>query len=508
MSTQQSSPLRIVLASSEAVPFSKTGGLADVAGALTAALSGAGHDVTLIVPDYTLLRQGKTGVPKVHDTGLQFTIDMNGRPMTGTVNWSLYPHTSAKVLLVQQPVYFDRGQPYGDAAGAYGDNSERFCFFSRAVLEICRRMVLRPDILHCNDWQTGLIPALLNSQYAKLAGFETTASVMTIHNMAYQGAFGKADMPLTGMHWGFYNPSHMEAWGHLNLLKTGLAFADQLTTVSPTYAREICTQEGGCGLDGLLRWRKSALTGILNGIDTDVWNPATDPMLPATFSTDNFQAGKARCKAHLQKRLGLTETPRAPLCGMVSRLVDQKGLDLIAAAAAGLLARQVQMVFLGTGDRHYENLLQDLAKRWPGQVSVTVGFDESLAHQIEAGADLFLMPSRFEPCGLNQMYSLRYGTVPIVRQVGGLADSVSHWDGTPAGLETATGFVFAAYTADAFTAAAEQALNAWQNAAVWNRLVQNGMRRDWSWQQSASQYEGVYREALGKVAQRQAENRL
>ena len=239
MSIQQNSRLRIVLASSEAVPFSKTGGLADVAGALTGALAHAGHEVTLIIPDYAPLRQGQAGVPAVHDTGLVFTVDMNGRPMTGSVHWARYPQTDARVLLVKQPVYFDRGQPYGDVSGAYGDNCERFCFFSRAVPEICRRMVLRPDILHCNDWQTGLIPALLNTHYAKLGGFEQTASVMTIHNMAYQGAFGKSDMPLTGMHWGFYNPSHMEAWGHLNLLKTGLAFADQLTTVSPTYAGEI-----------------------------------------------------------------------------------------------------------------------------------------------------------------------------------------------------------------------------------------------------------------------------
>jgi len=508
MSIQQNSRLRIVLASSEAVPFSKTGGLADVAGALTGALAHAGHEVTLIIPDYAPLRQGQAGVPAVHDTGLVFTVDMNGRPMTGSVHWARYPQTDARVLLVKQPVYFDRGQPYGDVSGAYGDNCERFCFFSRAVPEICRRMVLRPDILHCNDWQTGLIPALLNTHYAKLGGFEQTASVMTIHNMAYQGAFGKSDMALTGMHWGFYNPSHMEAWGHLNLLKTGLAFADQLTTVSPTYAGEICTQEGGCGLDGLLRWRQSALTGILNGIDTGVWNPATDPLLQAGFSVDNWQDGKARCKAHLQQRLGLADHPGAPLFGMVSRLVDQKGLDLIAAIADSLLARQVQMVFLGTGDRYYENLLQDAAKRYPGQVSVTIGFDESLAHQIEAGADLFLMPSRFEPCGLNQMYSQRYGTVPVVRQVGGLADSVIHYDGTAASLETATGFVFANYTAAGLTAAIDHALSAWQDSNVWSRLVQNGMRCDWSWDKSAEKYVEVYRRALGRVIQRRAENRV
>jgi starch synthase len=508
MSSVAVKPLRIVLAASEAVPFFKTGGLADVAGALTKALADCGHEVTLIIPDYTPLRQNKAGLPAVHDTGLQFTIDMNGRRVTGEVSWARYPQSTATVLLVRQAAYFDRGQPYGDAGGGYADNSERFCFFSRAVPEICRLMVLRPDVLHCNDWQTGLIPALLNSRYAQIAGFEQTASVMTIHNMAYQGAFWKMDMLLTGMHWGFYNPSHMEAWGSLNLLKTGLAFADQLTTVSPTYAREICTPEGGCGLDGLLRWRQSALTGILNGIDIDVWNPATDPLLPAPFSADNWQTGKARCKAHLQQRLGLASSPRTPLIGMVSRLVDQKGLDLIAGCASALLHRRVQLAFLGTGDARYESLLRDLAKRHPEQVSAVIGFDESLAHQIEAGADLFLMPSQFEPCGLNQMYSQRYGTIPIVRQVGGLADSVSHYDGTPAALETATGFVFADYSMAGFSTAVEQALSAWQDAAVWNRLVRNGMHRDWSWQQSADRYVAVYHEALAKVASRKAENRL
>lgn len=507
-------PLRIVLASSEAVPFSKTGGLADVVGALAKSLDQLGHDVTLIVPDYFLMRQTAKGLPAISETGLRFTIPMNGRSVAGTVNWTQLPGTGVRVLLVRQPDYFDRRQLYQEHGHGYVDNCERFCFFSRAVLEISRQMILRPDVIHCNDWQTGIIPALLNSQYANRPGFENTTTVMTLHNMAYQGRFWHFDMPLTGMDWRYFNHHQMEAWGDLNLLKTGIAFADQITTVSPTYAEEICHPEGGYGLEGLLRYRSRDLVGILNGIDTDVWNPETDPHLASHFTAETVAAGKPRCKSQLQQRMKLPQQGETPLIGMVSRMADQKGFDLVMGSADRLLSQDIQMVFLGTGDPTCEAQLRNLAARYSTKVAVEIGFDESLAHQIEGGADAFLMPSRFEPCGLNQMYSLRYGTVPIVRKVGGLADSVINYasdvkspEVAAKSLETATGFAFTDYNNEAFASTVERAIHCYSQKSVWQKLVQNGMTGDWSWTRSAQSYVDVYRAAQERRPARVAERR-
>ncbi|MEZ6061466.1 MAG: glycogen synthase GlgA [Planctomycetaceae bacterium] len=489
--------LRIVLTASEAVPFSKTGGLADVTTALAKALDASGHDVTIIVPDYRVLRKDRQHrLPSIADSGLRLAIAMNGRQMTAGVNWTTLPGNGVTVLLVRQAHYFDRSQLYMEHGKGYVDNCERYCFFSRAVMEICRQMVLRPDIVHCNDWQTGLVPALLHSQYAHLPGFENAASVMTLHNMAYQGRFWHLDMPLTGMDWRYFNMHHMEFWGDLNLLKTGINFADQITTVSPTYAEEICTPEFGEHLDSVLKVRRDDLVGILNGIDTDEWNPATDHQLPATYTFDSADDGKSVCKRHLQERMGLPARSDVPLFGMVSRMSDQKGFDLIAGAAGRILHQDVQIAFLGTGDPRYEGHLQYLAAHNPDKVAVFVGFDEGLAHQVEAGADAFLMPSRFEPCGLNQMYSLRYGTVPVVRAVGGLADSVV--DLTPQTLEagTATGFAFSDYTEGAFATTFERAVRTYHDRAVWKELMKSGMAADWSWDRSANRYLDTYRKAL------------
>ncbi|MCA9063759.1 MAG: glycogen synthase GlgA [Planctomycetaceae bacterium] len=500
--------LRIVLAASEAVPFSKTGGLADVVGALAATLDRQGHDVVLIVPDYVPLRLANAAkLPAVTDTGLRFTISMNGRPVEGAVNWTTLPGTSVRVLMIRQPEYYDRRSPYQEMGQGFVDNCERFCFFSRAVMEVCRQMVIRPDVIHCNDWQTGLVPALLASQYAGLPGFEQTASVMTIHNMAYQGRFWHFDLPLTGMDWRYFNHHHMEAWGDLNLLKTGIAFADQVTTVSPTYAQEICTSQEGYGLEGLLRHRHADLTGILNGIDDGIWNPETDELIPHRYNRNTVSQGKMVCKKHLQQRMGLPERPEVPLFGMVSRMTDQKGFDLITGSAERLLSNDIQLAFLGTGDPHYETLLRSMAQRWPDRVSVHVGFDESLAHQIEAGSDAFLMPSRFEPCGLNQMYSLRYGTTPIVRRVGGLADSVVNLDDKPESTRIATGFVFDDYNREAFSRCVERAISCYSDQSAWKQLIHNGMSRDWSWDRSAQEYVHVYQNAISRIDGRVADGR-
>jgi starch synthase len=488
--------LRVIIAASEAVPFSKTGGLADVAGALAKSLDHLGHDVTLFLPDYYHLRQNNSSLPPIADTGLRFSVPMNGRVVLGTLNWTTLPDSNVRVLLVRQPEYFDRRQLYQEHGHAYVDNCERFAYFSRAVMEISRQMILRPDVIHCNDWQTGIINGLLQTQYNGRPGFERTASVMTPHNMAYQGRFWHFDMPLTGMDWKHFNHNQMEAWGDLNLLKTGIAFADQITTVSPTYATEICTSEGGYGLEELLTSRRDDLVGILNGIDDDVWNPATDQHLPAHYSIDTVADGKPQCKTHLQRRMHLEERADVPILGMVSRMADQKGFDLITGAAERILAQDLQLVFLGTGDPFYEGQLRELAGRYPGKVAAEIGFDESLAHQIEAGADMFLMPSRFEPCGLNQMYSL------IVRNVGGLADSVENFESESESLSVATGFVFVDYSKELLAETIEKAVAFYRMPDVWKQIVRNGMSRDWSWKRSAQEYVSVYRKAMERRQRR------
>jgi starch synthase len=500
--------MRIVLAASEAVPFSKTGGLADVTTALAKSMDEMGHDVTLIIPDYRKVRlERRNELPQVTDTGMRFSISMNGRYVNGGVNWTTLPGTSVRVLLISQPYYFDRPQLYMENGEGYKDNCERYCYFSRAVLEICQQMVLRPDIIHCNDWQTGLIPALLHSQYARRPGFENAASVITLHNMAYQGRFWHLDMHLTSMEWRYFNMDQMEMWGDLNLLKTGIAFADQITTVSPTYANEICTSEGGEGLDGLLTHRRSDLVGILNGIDEDIWNPATDPHLPENYSVDRIEPGKSACRKALQQHMGLPTRENVPLLGMVSRMSDQKGFDLLSDCAARLLFHDIQCVFLGTGDPKYEYYLQHLAQQHPSKVATMVGFDDGLAHLIEAGADAFLMPSRFEPCGLNQMYSLKYGTLPIVRKVGGLADSVVNVTPETLADDTATGFVFDEYSSSALAACVERAIDVYRQPNVWKDVMKNGMSCDWSWGGSAARYAEVYRRALERRHDRGHEGR-
>ncbi|MCA9085689.1 MAG: glycogen synthase GlgA [Planctomycetaceae bacterium] len=499
--------LRIVMASSEAVPFSKTGGLADVSTALSKALSGFGHDVTLVIPDYRKIRQKKQEVlPAVTDTGLRFALTIGEHRIPGSVNWTMLPDCSVRVLLVQSE-YFDRPQIYMENGQGYEDNSERFCFFSRAVLEICQQMVLRPDILHCNDWQTGLIPALLNTQFSGRPGFENAASVMTLHNMAFQGRFPWNKLPITAMDARYFNMHHMETWGDVNLLKTGIAFADQITTVSPTYAHEVCTPLGGEGLDALLSHRGSDLVGILNGIDTDVWNPATDPLIPANYSLNALTPGKPLCKSYLQKHIGLPCRENVPLLGMVSRMSDQKGFDLIAECANRLLFHDIQMVFLGTGEGRYEDYLQYLSQQHPGKVAAHIGFDESLAHQIEAGSDIFLMPSRFEPCGLNQMYSLAYGTLPLVRKVGGLADSVVH--SSPENIRDgkATGFVFDEYDSRGLAQTVEYAIDLYRQPQVWKKIMSTAMAIDWSWSRSAKAYVQTYHRARERRHDRRKDNR-
>lgn len=489
--------MNILFACSEAVPFAKTGGLADVATGLSKALAELGHAVTLILPYY---RQQISDSIECTPTGVTVSVKLADRTVTAEILRAELPGSGVAVLLVDQPSYFDRPSLYTSEGEDYPDNCERFVFLSRATLEAARLFDLRPDVIHANDWQTGLIPAIVSTELRGTPGFEQTAVVYTIHNMAFQGRFWHWDMSLTGVDWKYFNWRQMEFWGDLNLLKTGITFSDMLTTVSPTYAKEICTPEYGCGLEDVLTECGSDLVGILNGVDTDEWDPSRDSYLPHSYSVDCWKTGKPICKQALQRESGLPQRADAPLIATVSRLTDQKGFDLINARIEALLDDDLQFVVLGSGDARHEDFIRSLAARHAHQVAAHIGFDEPLAHRIEAASDLFLMPSRFEPCGLNQQYSMHYGSVPVVHGVGGLEDSVV--DATPANLQrgSATGFVFHDYHPDAFDRTVRRALDSYRDPSAWDALVRAGMSRDCSWSRSARQYVAVYEEALQRHA--------
>ncbi|HOE27920.1 MAG TPA: glycogen synthase GlgA [bacterium] len=480
--------LKILMASSEAVPYAKTGGLADVAGALPRALRARGHDVRLVLPYYGCIR--KANLPAC-DTGISVPVTISGRTETARI-WESAMDDGTPVSLIRKDGYYDRDELYGTAEGYYHDNAERFCFFSRAVVALAKRMGIAPDIVHCHDWQTGLVCALLKVVERAHPVFAGTGAVFTIHNLAYQGLFWHYDMHLTGLPWNVFTAEGIEFYGKINLLKAGIVYADAITTVSRRYSEEIQGAELGCGLEGLLARRRGDLHGILNGADYRQWDPASDPHLAARYTPDALE-GKARCKEDLLRLFGLNLPPGTPLAGMVGRMADQKGYDLLAAALPGLLDAGLALVILGKGEERYHRLLRHLAKGSSGRLGVKIAFDNALAHKIEAGADYYLMPSRYEPCGLNQIYSLRYGTVPIVRAVGGLDDTVSAY--APATGE-GNGFKFVPYTAGAFLGAVREALKIFEREPHWTRIRRNAMACDFSWDRSAREYERVYREAI------------
>lgn len=487
--------MNVLFVSSEVTPFAKTGGLADVCGSLPVELARQGHSVSVIMPAH---RSVWNTAQQLQDTGIRFEIPLGTRIVSGKLWESHLPGSTVPIYFIDQPDYFDRPELYRERGEDYGDNCERFIYFCRAALEAVRALKLNVNVIHCHDWQTGLIPAYLKIEYRHSRLYEQITSVFTIHNLAYQGQFWHWDMPLTGLDWKYFNYHQMEFYGNLNLLKTGLVFADALTTVSPTYAREIQTAEQGYGLDAVLRLRKDALTGIVNGVDEEIWNPATDRMLASRFDVGTWPEGKATCKQALQKEFNLPQESRTPIIGLIGRLAEQKGWDLIGHVIDRWAPQHgVQWVILGTGEPRYHDWLQHLARTYPWRVSVKLSFSEELAHRIEAGADMFLMPSRYEPCGLNQLYSLKYGTVPIVRSTGGLADTVvDSYDETLAN-GTATGFNFHDYNVETLEQAVWRACDTyWQRPETWTRIVTHGMSQDWSWRHSAQQYVQLYRQAI------------
>jgi starch synthase len=486
--------VKILFVATEAVPFAKTGGLADVCGALPGELAALGHEVTLIMLAF---RQVYRAGREIEPLGIPLEIPIGAKMVRGELLRGKLDG-DVTVYFVKQDEYFDRDGLYGDAGGDYKDNCERFVFFNRAVMDAIRLVDLQVDVLHAHDWMASLSLAYLATEYRAVPGYEQIASLFTIHNLAYQGTFWHWDMLLTGLDWKHFNWKEMEFFGNLNLMKTGLVFADMLSTVSPRYAQEIQSTPLGCGLEGVLQHRRSSLKGIVNGVDYAAWNPETDPHLAARYNAVNFAEGKAACKRALQEELGLPVRAEVPLLGFVGRLADQKGFDLIENIVGEWCdTTDVQWAFLGTGDAKYHRLIENLVPRFPERIAARLTFSDPLAHRIEAGADMFLMPSRYEPCGLNQLYSLRYGTVPIVRATGGLADTITDVNDDTLADNTATGFIFNDYNPQALSQTLRRAEATFrEKPEVWRQIVTTGMKQDWSWGRSARAYVDLYRQAL------------
>jgi starch synthase len=478
--------LSVLFVASEVAPFRKTGGLADVVGALPKALEARGIDVRIVMPLYA-------GMPWDDQERLDGSISVPmywGRARAG-VRLGRLPGSNVRVYFLEHHRFFDRPYLYGPPGDAYADNLERFTFLSRGALELCKSLGFTPDVVHAHDWQTALLPAYINTvEWGQ--PLHGCASVFTIHNLAYQGVFSAGGMFITGLGNEHFNSGEFEHFGALNLMKAAIRHSTMLSTVSPTYCREIQSSAFGFGLDGELARRSGDLWGILNGIDVSEWNPATDQHLPARFDARDL-SGKAVCKAELQSELGLAVEPRTPLFGVVGRLTSQKGFDVLAQCLPRLLDWPLQIVLLGTGDPEEEADFVALSQQYGDRFRAVIGFDNALAHRIEAGSDFFIMPSRFEPCGLNQMYSLRYGSVPIVRRTGGLADTVQNYDEATGG---GTGFCFDDLTPEALGNTVGWALSTYHDRPKhYQQLRQNGMQRDFSWKRAAEAYEALYLEA-------------
>ena len=476
--------MKILFVASEGLPFSKTGGLADVVEALPKSLVALGHEVTVLLPRYRNTRAVSVAVPSLTvplGDGLRFPGIVEG----GTLHGVYY-------YFVDDPEFFDREQLYGIAGKDYPDNAERFAELSAAAIEFCKR-VWMPDVIHCHDWQAGLVPVFLRTRYAKDSAMQEVPVVFTIHNMGYHGAFPPDAMKRIGLPDSLFGIDGMEYYGRVNLLKGALIFSDYLTTVSPKYAEEIQTAQYGHGLEGVVQNRADRLVGILNGVDYAVWSPERDKVIASRYSPKDL-SGKLACKKNLLEVFGLPpEAENVPLIGIVSRFVGQKGFDLIEQIATELLSQELAMVALGAGEPRYEKLLREFARTYPAKFSVKVAYDNILAHKIEAGSDIFLMPSRYEPCGLNQIYSLKYGTVPVVRATGGLDDTIEAFDPVTG---RGTGFKFHAYDGVALLAAIQEALAVYtKEPAVWRRIQLNGMGKDFSWQVSALEYAKLYEAA-------------
>ena len=482
--------MKILLASSEVHPFSKTGGLADMVAALGKALARIGHEVHIVTPLYRGLREK---FPKMRPVEWKFLLPLGQRWEQGDL-WSVKAGNGLTVYFVEHPAFFDRAGIYFEQNISYADNAERFIFFSKCVTHLARYSSWRPDIVHVHDWQTALIPALMLHQ-KRSEGWAAPPICLTIHNLAYQGNFPSAAFGMTNLPPEFFSVNGAEFYGQLNCLKAGIVFANAITTVSPRYAREITTEQLGCALDDRLRLRRRELFGILNGVDYEEWNTTKNPFLTKPYNAIRL-AGKAINKADLQKEVGLPVNSKIPLFGTISRLAEQKGVDIELGALEEMLSADVQFVLLGSGSPEFERGYQELAARFPSKMAVRIGYDEGLSHRIEAACDFFIMPSRFEPCGLNQLYSLRYGAIPIVRATGGLEDSLI--DFTQDSIR-ANGIKFHEYSARALAKAMRKALVIYDQPFLLRQFRQNAMRADFSWDKTVMEYQKVYELAIALV---------
>ena len=482
--------MKILIATPEAVPYVKTGGLADVAGTLWKEYKDIKEEAYIILPLYKKIKEGQS---PPGDTGVKIRVPVGDRVIEGRI----FSNQSSSYFIGCDE-FFDRQELYGTPEGDYIDNASRFIFFSRGILETCKALNLKPDVIHCNDWQTGLVPLYLKTIYSADKFFKNTATLFTIHNLGYQGLFPSSEMPLTNLGWKLFNPEGMEFYGKINFLKAGLVSADILNTVSNTYAKEILNKEFGFGLDGVLRVRETDLYGVINGIDYKEWDPSRDEFIPANYSHDDI-SGKVSCKKELMKFLfgpsDILNIGRIPLIGMVGRLSAQKGLDLVLNSIDELLSFGVRLVILGKGDELFQRSFSEIAKKYKGMVSVTIGFEETLAHRIYAGSDFFLMPSRYEPCGLGQLIALRYGCIPIARRTGGPVDTIQDYEPM---TSKGTGFLFSDYTPSAMQDAVKRALCVYTDRDKRHKMIIDGMKMDFSWKKSAERYIELYRSAIKK----------
>ncbi len=486
--------MKIAFVSSEIFPYAKTGGLADVAGSLPPALKKLGVDIKLFMPKYDLIDETKNNLNYVSQIG-KIPVRINDVERIVHLHQAKLPGSDVEVYFIDCPYYFFRQKIYTNDP----DEDERFILFSKAVIEIMQRMQWIPDVIHCNDWQTGLIPLFIKDNYSWDKAFKNTTTLFTIHNIGYQGRFSKSALFSAEIKGNlFYPGGPVEYFDDVSFMKAAISFSDIINTVSKTYADEILTPEYGAGMEDILKERKDDLYGIINGVDYSVWNPDKDRLIPFRYNS-SYLTGKEKNKKFLLNHLNLQYDKEVPVIGIISRLVSQKGFDIFTASLDEFIKINVQWVILGSGENKYENLFTELAKTYPQKFSVYLGFNNELSHLIEAGSDIFLMPSHYEPCGLNQIYSLKYGTVPVVRRTGGLADTVNDWhELNSQGNDSGTGFTFNEYNPNALAAALKRAVSIYNDKTTWKKIQKNGMNKNYSWKVSAEKYLNLYELAVAK----------
>lgn len=481
--------MKILIATPEAIPYVKTGGLADVTGVLCKEYRKMGKDAHLILPLYKSIKEA---IFDLKDLGASIRVPVGSRKIEGKI------FTDKELnFFIECDEFFNRDELYGTSEGDYVDNASRFVFFSRGILEVCKLLRFRPDIIHCNDWQTGLVPIYLKTLYIDDPFFKDTATLLTIHNIGYQGLFPSSELPVTNLGWDLFTPEGIEFYGKLNFLKAGLISAELLNTVSYTYSREILTKEYGFGLEGVLKKRIDDLYGIINGIDYQEWNPSEDRFLPANYNQNDLN-GKNKCKLDLIKSFfenSKKESLRLPLIGVIGRLSEQKGIGLIINSIEELMKFGVRIIILGKGEEIFQRSLIEISKKYKEQMSITIGFNEQLAHKIYAGVDFFLMPSKYEPCGLGQLIALRYGSIPIARKTGGLIDTIEDYNPLS---QNGTGFLFDDYTPSSMLCALKRAFCIFTDREKIKKVIANGMEKDFSWKRSAEKYIELYGRALEK----------